>query len=275
MAVANCYSTLDLFKGLKRITSVSTVEDAVLEKFLGAASRAIDAYCGGRYFYPRVATKLYDVPDDRMLRLDDDLLALTTLTNGDLSVITSTDYLLESANGYPKWGIKLRDSSNLMWEYSAAVSSERVISVLGEWGCHNDYAGAWLATDTLSAGINAAVTALPTTGSALIKYGQILKIDSEILNVSTVVTTTTNVIKRGDNGSTAAAHLISAPISVWLPMEDIRAACEDIVLTEYNKRFGSGAEAGVATVTAAGVVIHPQDMSGFAKGLLETWRRRF
>lgn len=274
MPVSNCYTTLARVSSLKRISSVNAVEDTVLEAMISASSRMIDAYCR-RQFYPSVRTRLYDVPQTRMLFLEDDLLSLTTLTNGDLAVITSTDYILESSGRYPYWGIRLRDTSNLFWSYNSAGSVERVISVLGECGYHNDYAGAWLATDTLSAGVNAAVTALPTTGSALVKQNQIIKIDSEIMNVSSVVTTTTNVTKRGDNGSTAATHLISAPIYVWLPIEDIRAACEDIVLTQYNKRFGDGQGEGVATVTAAGVVISPSDMSAFARGILNVYRKAF
>lgn len=273
MAVSNCYTTLAKMSAIKRISSVNAVEDAVLEAMISAASRVIDGYCG-RTFYPRVANRLYDVPEN-ILFLKDDLLSLTTLTNGDATVITSTDYILESSGRYPYWGIKLRDISSVFWLYNSYGSEERVISVLGEWGYHNDYPGAWFATDTLSAGVNAAVTALPTTGSALLKQNQIIKIDSEVMNVSSVVTTTTNVTKRGDNGSTAAAHLISAQIYVWLPIEDIRAACEDIVLTEYNKRFGAGQEAGVVTVTAAGVVISPSDMSAYAKGILDRYRRNF
>ena len=274
MAVSNCYTTLARMSSLKRISSVNAAEDAVLEAMISAASRIIDGYCG-RTFYPRVATKLYNVPATRMLYFQDDLLALTTLTNGDTAVITSTDYILETSGLYPFWGVKLRDTSSVFWSWNSDGSVERVISALGEWGYHNDYAGAWFATDTLSAGVNAAVTALPTTSSALIKQNQIIKIDSEIMNVSSVVTTTTNVTKRGDNGSTAAAHLISAPIYVWVPIDNIRAACEDIVLTEYNKRFGTGQEAGTVTVTAAGVVISPSDMSAFAKSILSLYRRNF
>ena len=270
----NLYAPLSAFTALKRITSAGTVEDSMIELMIASCSRVIDSFCG-RVFYPHVSTRLYDVPSGRMLMLDDDLLSLTTLTNGDAAVLTTTDYRLESANFYPKWGIVIKDTSDKFWSWDSSGSTERVLSVLGEWGYHIDYAGAWLATDTLSAGINAAVTALPTTGSALLYRDQIIKIDSEIMNVTSVVTTTTNVLKRGDNGSTAAAHLIAAPIYAWVTMEDIQAACMDIVLSAYNKRFGVGQETGVATVTAAGVVITPQDMTAFAKGILSNYRRSF
>lgn len=271
----NCYVPLSAVTALKRISSVNATEDTMLEQMIAASSRLIDGYCA-RSFYPRIVTQLYDVPDDsRMLFLNDDLLSLTTLTNGDLAVITAADYILETSGRTPYWGIKLRDTSNLFWSYNSVGSCERVISVGGVWGYHEAYADAWVAVDTLSAGINAAVTALPTTGSALLLRDNIIKIDDEIMNVSTVVTTTTNVTKRGDNGSTAAAHLITAPIYAWQPFQDIQSACMDIVLGVYNKRFGVGQETGVATVTAAGVVITPDDMSAFAKGILSHYRRNF
>jgi hypothetical protein len=198
MSVNNGYSRLDLVKGLKRITSVSAPDDLVLERMISAASRFIDNYTN-RTFYPRVDTRYYDVPrgaygefrrggesgmSRELLLLDDDLLSLTTLTNGDLSVILPASYVLEDYNETPYWGIRLKYMSNVYWIWDSTGNTERVISVLGEWGYHDNYAGAWFATDTLNGGINASVTALTTTGSALLVQGQIIKIDSEIMQVA-------------------------------------------------------------------------------------------
>lgn len=274
MPVSNVYTTLQNLKDVKRITSVNATEDALLERMIGGVSRAIDAWTN-RHFYPRLETRLFDTPEGgETLFFDDDLLSLTTLTNGDLTVVTSADYILEDYGFQPYWGVKLRDISNVLWMWKADGSVDRAISVAGEWGYHNDFAAAWLLTDTLSAGVNAAVTALPTTGSALIKQGQIIKIGTEIFNVSSVVTTTTNVVKRGDNGSTAAAHLITDPIYVWLPIEDMRMVCEDTAIQLYNQRFGVGQE-GLVTITAAGVVISPTAFSKFSQAILNGYRRTF
>lgn len=97
MAIINGYCTLDDFK--KFITAsghslnADDIDDLVIEDIIERASRKFDGLCG-RHFYPRVDTRYYSVPDDDILWLDDDLLAVTTLTNGDANTIASTNYHL-------------------------------------------------------------------------------------------------------------------------------------------------------------------------------------
>jgi hypothetical protein len=97
------------------------------------ASRLIDNICGGRTFYGRTETRYYDTPEDDTLFLDDDLLTITTLTNGDATTITSADYHLLPKNETAKHSIKLKDSSTLSWEDNNGYD-ELAISVAGTWG---------------------------------------------------------------------------------------------------------------------------------------------
>jgi len=109
-------------------------DDGLLTSFIETASRYIDGDTH-RTFYPRTETHLYDLPDGLSLYIDDDdLLSVTTLTNGDGLVIPPTGYNLYPLNTYPKHEIRLKWSQNVYWQYSAAGDSEAVISVEGTWG---------------------------------------------------------------------------------------------------------------------------------------------
>jgi hypothetical protein len=111
--------------------------DAGLESTIEAVSRWIDSYTG-RTFYSRTAeTRRFDVPDvgdKHLLMLDDDLISVTTLTNGDAEVLTTADYVLLPANGTPKYAIKIKDISSKFWSYNSDNSTEQVITVVGSWG---------------------------------------------------------------------------------------------------------------------------------------------
>ena len=137
MVISNGYSTLAEFKLYGSITSTNTNDDSVIEDLIESASRFIDAQTG-RTFYARTETKYYDVPYGRELRLDDDLLTVTTLTNGDGTVITAADYNLIPKNSAPYYAIKLLDTSLLRWQSSSTGGAELIISIVGTWG--------WVAT---------------------------------------------------------------------------------------------------------------------------------
>lgn len=101
------------------------------------ASRMIDAHCRRRFHDGGAdATRYYDAVGphivNRTLRLDEDLISITTLTNGNSSAITSTYYVLEPYSGPPYWAITLKSNAGLSWTYSGAL--EKCISVAGRWG---------------------------------------------------------------------------------------------------------------------------------------------
>lgn len=135
MTITNGYATLDQFKALKDISSNDAADDLYIEDLIERASRMIDSICG-RWFYADTQTRYYDVPvpASRELVLDADLLTVTTLTNGDDSVIASTEYNLWPLNGYPKRSIKLKGSSVYYWAMDSAADIEGVITVAGTWG---------------------------------------------------------------------------------------------------------------------------------------------
>ena len=191
MTITNGYATLQEFKNYKNISSTDATDDSVIEDIIETVSRYIDRKTG-RTFYARTATKYYDVPIGLTLCLDEDLLSVTKLLNGDGSEIVSANYILIPPNSAPYHSIRLKTGSGIIW-VSDNGETESVISVAGSWG-----------------------------------------------------------------------YSSTTP-------DDIKGITLEIAANIYARRSGQGAEA--ATITGAGVVLQPKDVSGFAHDVLAAYRR--
>jgi len=132
------YATLAQLRAYLNIAAADTSDDVLLGQLIDDAKQLIDSYCGWAFEASAPTTRYYDPlrdVDERdrlLLHLDEPLLTLTTLTNGDASVVTAAQYYLEPTNMTPKWGIRLRSSTGLSWTYT--TDAEQAISVLGTWG---------------------------------------------------------------------------------------------------------------------------------------------
>lgn len=133
MAIDNGYASLQEYKDYTDITSSNLTDDGALEDLIEAASRFIDRKTA-RTFYARTETRSFDVPRGRTLIMDDDLISITTLTNGDTTVLTTSDYFLKPANETPKYAIVIKQSSTNIWEQDSSGNTEQVITVSGSWG---------------------------------------------------------------------------------------------------------------------------------------------
>jgi len=109
-----------------------TGDDALGALLVNRVTDAIDRYCRRR-FRAVTATRTFDVPVGDTLFLDEDLLSITTLTNGDSNAITATSYVLLPKNIFPKYAIKLTENTSTVWEGSTTTDFQ-VISVAGSWG---------------------------------------------------------------------------------------------------------------------------------------------
>lgn len=202
--VSNSYCSLAQIKN--RLNSLGlradVVDDAVILEMIEQASRAIDLFCDKTFYARTSETRYFNVPEDGQLDFDDNLLTLTTLTNGDGTVISSTDYILMDVNRKPYYAVGLYPASGIIWLPGNGVSPYNAISVLGTWG-YVDRA----ATDFLSQRV----------------------------------------------------------------IQNTQHACIETVLAMYKSRFGENTT-GVATVTAAGVVITPRDIPDFAMKYLEAYQ---
>ena len=278
MTAINGYVTRAEFIGwIASATATSATDDPVIDEILEEASRYCDDTTG-RHFFPLQQTRLFDIPyPDRnvpfnssdTIYLTDDLLALTTFLTGEGPTIAVANYILLNPNAPPYWAIQLRDISTVTWQPAASGSAQQVLSVNGVWGYHPDYATrAWSIGGTLGAAIvdTTGLTATMTAGHTLVP-GNLVKIDSEFLCISTVATNTITWVARGDNGSTAVTHLNGATVYVWNTYKPVKSAVFQIAQSIYKRRHGDGLS-GIASVTAAGVVITPKDVPELAQRIL-------
>ena len=116
----------------------SGVDDGLLIKFISKAEKHIGTQTG-RQFEAAAATRYYDPTDPLIvngpfLYLDEDLVSVTTLTNGDSDVLTvTTEYILMPVNEGPPYDtVKLITSGGITWTYDD--DPEIAISLLGSWG---------------------------------------------------------------------------------------------------------------------------------------------
>lgn len=167
MTISNGYCTLVEFKQSLRSTGLSTEsnDDSFIEEIIERSSRYIDT-ATQRHFYAQTATKYLDlpVPASRKLNLPDDLLTVTTLTNGDGVVLTTADYYLHPRNEIAKYAVVLKESSVYSWQPDADSNTENAITLVGTWGYVSQ-----AATDDQSAIVLEAVK-LATIGLAMNVY---------------------------------------------------------------------------------------------------------
>lgn len=128
------YTTLALVKAALKIPSATTSDDAFLESLIDRASRMIDRYTQ-RFFVGETQTRYFDAIEDvetRTLLLDEDLLSVDSITNGDGDAITAAQYVFEPRNRTPYNAITLKTSVSDLWTYY--TDPENAISVTGTWG---------------------------------------------------------------------------------------------------------------------------------------------
>ena len=277
---SNLYATLAEYKqfATSRGQSVTadTNDDAMITTIIESVSRYVDGYFGaGRRFYPSIQSMLFDIPSGRSLRLSKDLLEVITLTNGDGINITSTEYILSDPNYTPYYQIALRNTSTTAWIYGTNGGWQQIITLLGVFGYRQEYSSrGWVLAGTLGAAITDTTTkAFTMTAGHTLAVGQIIKIDNEIYNVSTVVANTITPNQRGDNGSTAVIHPNGAIVYTWSVQEEIKLAVLESALGVNSMRTGQPAS-GKMTITATGVVLRPEEVPPMAQGIFESYRKR-
>lgn len=279
MSIINGYCNLQDFKlylsGSGVMPGVDVFDDRVIEGMIETASRRLDNLCG-RVFYPHVKTRSYDLPGDRYLWFSDDLLELLTLTNGDDTTIASTEYILFPQTEYPKYMLKLRDVSTTVWTQSSSADAEQVIDVLGVWGFREDYNIRGFVNETTineGAELSAADLTITVASADNIYAGQIIRIENELMTVASVSGNNVTVVKRGDNGSTAATHADATAVKIWSYPEDLQQVAMEIARMMYRSRYGENVETS-SLVTAGGVVVTPRSLPIWAQEIINKYKRR-
>jgi hypothetical protein len=273
----NLYANLQDYKNyaVARNQSASTdqIDDSVIVDLLEKASRDLDDMTG-RQFYPSIETETYDVPDGDELTFDRDVLQIISLSNGDGTSISASNYIFKPANFTPHYALRLREGSSVEWEADTDNNTEQVIDMVAWCGYREKYnQRAWKSVGTLGAAITDTTTlAFTMTAGHTVAAGSIVKIDNEIFNINAVAGETVTPLMRGDNGSTAATHLISAVVYKWIPQEQAKGIVLELANAAYNRRFGK-VTGESAQVTAAGVVLSPRGLSAESEKFIKSFAR--
>jgi hypothetical protein len=170
------------------------------------------------------------------LDLGEDLLVLSSVTWAD-TLLSASYYREYPQNEQPYSHIKFAQANPLSWgsEFNDSVD------VTGTWGYHDNTSQMYTQIDA-SVTINGSATSLTVTSAALYRTYQYIKIEDELLQITARDTTTNALtVKRGVNGTTAAAHT-SMPCSVFNPVEDIRLAATRLAAWAYNNRNDLGTQ---------------------------------
>lgn len=137
MAITNGYATLSQLKASLRITD--SVDDALLELAIEAASREIDS-ATERQFFPTNATRIYTPRDSYVVEIDD-LTTLTTLktssaADGTFDITwTASDYQLEPLNGLTGGITVPYTQIRAVGDYTFPIEGgEATVQVVGSFG---------------------------------------------------------------------------------------------------------------------------------------------
>jgi len=224
------YVSLDVAKLSAGISLTDTDYDTMLaDTLIPGVSRQVDDFCH-RHFYELVATRKYDFQDSTRLRLWHDLLAITTLTNGDSSELTEDTHFF----GYPFTGppyrwLDIKTDGGKMFQWSG--TPQRAISIAGKWGYHQAYSKAWetgVSAVADAAGLNTTGTTVTVASADIFSARETIKInDEQMLITATDDTAETLTVIREINGTTATAHDLADSISRWrVPSQIVRGASE-------------------------------------------------
>lgn len=263
-------------------TATTTADESMLKGYLRRVTDRIHRLSTQR-FEPLVKQEFLPIRSD----LIDSWLRIYTLPRYAVSLDAVTVYntALTVGTHVRAWptnttqafrDIQLIDTSSDWYGTYADCNYDPLIITTAKWAWHDDLPNAWQKEDDVTdgAGINATVTSITVADADGANFradtprfseGNLIRIDSEYLRV-TAVNTTTNVltVKRGENGTTAAAHLLGADIDVWYPWEPIVQGCARWACLLYKRR---GAFNGSPALdTGAGF---PADIEREMLGILE------
>jgi uncharacterized Zn-binding protein involved in type VI secretion len=195
--------------------------NAQVDRAIESASRNVEGLCH-RVFYPLVATRYFDWPNQQYARswrlwLDQhDLISVTSLVSGGVTIPTG-DYYLEPVNdGPPYRSVEINLGSQSA--FSAGDTHQRSIVITGLWGHSADTAPA----GTLAEALDASETGVDVGDSSLIGVGQIIAVGSERMIVTGKSMADTGVnIDAGDSLAASAADVsITASTTTGIPAVD-------------------------------------------------------
>lgn len=167
-----------------------------------------------------------------------DLLEVESIAIGGTS-LASNSYRLYPANALPAWQLMF-DNSVVSLPTSTDFDTSIVIG--GTFGYHNNVDQMYTEIETGITIADSTSTSITVADASLYRTWQYIKLEDELMQI-TEHNDDTNVltVKRGVNGTTAVAH-VSASVSVFNVVNDIRLACTRLVAWAYNNRTDLGTQ---------------------------------
>lgn len=167
------------------------------------------------------------------LILHDDLLVTSSITwNG--TALSSTEWRELEPRHLPYWAIEFDpNSANTSVDLDTYTNG---VVVAGTWGYHDNTTQMWSQVETGVTVADDTTTSISVADAALYEILQYIKLESEYCQI-TGLNTTTDVltVKRGVNGTTAAAHAAVA-VSKFIPVYDIQVAATRLSAWMYEHR---------------------------------------
>lgn len=156
---------------------------AQIARQIEGASRSIEGFLH-RKFYPLVATRYFAWPNIHQgvpwrLWLDgDELISVTTLTSGGVT-IASSDYFLEPANSGPPYTHVEIDLDSSAY-FGGSSTHQRSVAITGLFGYSNDE----VSIGTLAEDLDSSETDVDVSDSSTVGIGDIIRVDSERMIVT-------------------------------------------------------------------------------------------
>lgn len=225
-----------------------------------------------------------------LLKVDDDLLEVLDVVNGDGSAILPSDYVLEPNNRYPKYGLRLTNQSGKAWRLSGGGDWRQVIPVDGLWGYHEHYPEAFVdSLDTVQDDplvIGATVLTVQDSDGLpediqepRFQAGLMLKLSDnagnfEFVRVVSVNDTTDKLtIKRAFNGSDPREWPKGTAISIFRPWGNVNMATLRLVAWRYRQKDANVFDK--TTILGTGISIIPSAVPPDIDRLLPPARKSF
>jgi hypothetical protein len=264
------YCTLDDTQRQLKSQQTATAPLEDVRTAIRVVSSRIDEVMGSfrkPFFAPRLEQRQYRINANRIntgdgvFWLREHILAFTEVLWGT-SDITSKVELYTDGNEV-RTGLRLTNEGE---SWYSSESPPVFVKVTGTWGYHPDWANAWDSVDTIqdAAGITASattVTVVDADGEDLnnltprFSPGNLIAIGSEYMDV-TKVAANVLTIRRGRNGTTAAAHANGAAISTFQVDDRIRRIASRQSGLFVARRGGWQVE----TLDGVGAITYPQDL---------------
>lgn len=231
-------TTLEHVKQMRGITTYNVNDDALITDAIHEASGWLQKRCD-RVFVPYQFSKSYDALGAHIsgqhLDFGVDVLEINTLTNGDGSAITASQYVLRDSGVYPKHRLELLPSAGVTFAWSS--DWQDAITLNGTLGCHDNYPQAFKTMATATGALSTSDTLLAVSSTNPFETLQYVRhANGNELSQITAIGNGTLTLERGVLGTTAVAQSAATAVKVYQENPDVQLAVTRAVSWLYENR---------------------------------------